>query len=290
MPTLQHDAGVELFKDDPDLAGRTLRLTGIDLPAGTELVPAPAGETDRQLSKDLIPDTVLAAGSARNPSFVLIVEIQRAKEEGKLRQWPRYAAAKWLRHECPVEVLVVCPEAEVAEWYARPISTRLPGYTHQPRILMPSQVPAMATPEEVAADPGMAAVSVAYHGRRPEVANAFVAGIASLGPKAGEDYYESGVGMSSQEIRNALEVLVSTKYQEPFSEFGKRHYSKGREEGLEQGLVSGERDKVLLTLELRGIPVDAGQRERIMSSTDLGMLQLWSRAARTVETAEDLFR
>jgi len=286
MPSIWHDSGNELFKLDPDLAIRLLRLVGIDLPPDTHLIPAPTNETDRLLSKDLDPDTTLIDGSAGKPGRVVILEMQQAKDDDKLRQWPRYAAVKWLRHECPVDLLVICPDEEVAAWYAKPIPTSLRGYTHWPHILMPAQVPALRSPEEVSSDPTMAALAVPYHGRDEAVANAFVAGIASLGAEAGQDYYEIGVRMSSQEVRNALELLVSTKYKEPFSEFGKRHYGQGREEGL----IAGERGTVLMVLKARGLKVSDSQRERIDACDDLTTLKEWAEAALTVATADDLFK
>ena len=104
MPGLWHDSGNELFKDDPEFARRLFRLAGVDLPPDVQLVPAPTNETDRMLSNDLDPDTVLVAGSVKRPKRIIIVELQQAWDPGKLRQWPRYAASKWLRYECPVQL------------------------------------------------------------------------------------------------------------------------------------------------------------------------------------------
>jgi hypothetical protein len=301
MPSLWHDSGNELFKLDPDFAVRLLRLVGVDLPPDTHLIPAPTNETDRFLSKDLDPDTVLLQGSTDKPGCVVILEMQQAQKKSKLGQWPRYAAAQWLRHNCPVELVVICPDNKVAEWYANPIPTSLRGYTHWPHILMPSQVPAMASPDEVSGDPTMAVLSVAYYGSDAAVANAFVAGIASLGAEAGQDYYELGVRMSSQEIRNALELLVSTKYKEPYSEFGKRHHQEGwqegreeglaagREEGREEGLVAGQRDAIRMVLMARGFKASDFQLELIDACTDLATLQRWSQAAVTAASTDEVF-
>ena len=59
MPGLWHDSGNELFRDDPEFARRLFRLAGVDLPSDVQLIPAPTNETDRTLSNDLDPDTVL---------------------------------------------------------------------------------------------------------------------------------------------------------------------------------------------------------------------------------------
>jgi hypothetical protein len=290
MPSLWHDSGNELFKLDPDFAVRLLRLVGADLPADTHLIPAPTNETDRFLSKDLEPDAVLLEGSAEEPERVVILEMQQAASKRKLRQWPRYAAAQWLRHDCPVDLLVICPDQKVAEWYAKPIVTSLHGYTHWPYILMPMQVPALTHPYEVANDPTMAVLSVAYYGHDEAVANAFVVGIASLGAEAGQDYYELGVRMSSQETRNALELLVATKYKEPFSEFGKRHYREGLEEGREEGLIAATRSTIRMLLKARGFTASDHQQAVIDACNDLATLQRWSEASLTAASADEIFK
>jgi hypothetical protein len=237
----------------------------------------------------LIADTVMVAGPAQKPTRGIIVEIQQSKDKDKRRQWPHYAAAMWLRHDCPVDLLVICPDEATAAWYATPIPTSLDGYTHRPRVLLPARIPAMTEPGTVAADPAMAILSLTYHGQQAGVADAFAAGIASLGAEAGQDYHELGIRMSPEAVRGILEELVNTTYKKPFSEFGSRHYGEGRAEGLKEGLVSGERDKILLALELRGLEVDDTQRERITNCTDPGQLEEWSRAARTAMTVSELF-
>ncbi len=289
MPSTWHDSANELFKENPELAGHILRdLMGVDLPSQMPLILVPGDFTDRP-SRDLIANTVIVAGSAQKPMRGIIVEIQQSKDKDKRRQWPRYAAAMWLRHDCPVDLLVICPDEATAAWYAAPIPTALDGYTHRPRVLLPARIPAMTKAGTVAADPAMAILSLTYHGQQAGVADAFAAGIASLGAEAGQDYYELGIRMSPEAVRRILEELVSTTYKKPFSEFGRRHYGEGRAEGLKEGLVSGERDKILLALELRGLEVDDTQRERITNCTDLGQLEEWSRAARTALTVSDLF-
>jgi hypothetical protein len=183
-------------QENPGLAGQILReLMGVELPAELPLSLAPATFNDRP-SRELIADAVIVAGSARNPARGIIVEIQQDKREAKRRQWPRYAAALWLQHECPVDVLVICPDEETARWYAEPIPTALDGYVHRPRVLLPGRVPAMTSPADVTTNPALGVLSVAYHGMNRDVANAFVGGISSLGDERGPQYYEFGYSMS----------------------------------------------------------------------------------------------
>jgi hypothetical protein len=290
MPGIWHDSGNELFREDPDFAGRLARLAGVHLLPGVQLIPAPTNETDRMLSNDLDPDTVLVAGSVKRPERVIIVELQQAWDPGKLRQWPRYAASKWLRYECPVELLVICPDDSTADRYAGPIPTGLNGYTHWPTILRSARVPSLATAGQAVDDPAMGVMSVAYHGADARVIDAFAAGILSLSPGEAKKYYEYGLRMSPEVVRDALEQLMATKYNEPFSKLGLSYYGQGREEGLEQGLVAGERGTVLMVLKARSLQVSDSQRARIDACDDLPTLKQWAEAALTATSADDLFK
>src|ERR1035438_8527378 len=104
------------------------------------------------------------AGHENYPVRGIIVEVQKDRKEEKRRQLPRYAAALWLQFDCPADVLVICPDEATAAWYATAIPTTLDGYTCRPKVLLPSLVPKTVKADEIAADPAMAVLSVAYHG------------------------------------------------------------------------------------------------------------------------------
>ncbi len=124
----------------------------------------------------------------------IIVELQQAWDPGKLRQWPRYAASKWLRYECPVQLLVICPDDSTADRYAGPIPTSLDGYTHWPTVLRPARVPVLASAAQAIADPAMGVMSLAYHGADETVVSAFAAGILSLSPTRRRSTMNTGSG------------------------------------------------------------------------------------------------
>ncbi len=117
---------------------------------GITLQPGQRVLTDKTVfntrpSKELVPDTVILVGAGSKISHGIVVEAQRETTEKKRRQLPRYAAALWLEHECPVNVLVLCPDEATAEWYAEPIPTTVPGFTFLPRALHPGGSPPSQT-------------------------------------------------------------------------------------------------------------------------------------------------
>ncbi|MDQ3790266.1 MAG: hypothetical protein M3422_23865 [Actinomycetota bacterium] len=74
---------------------------------------------------------------------------------------------------------------------------------------------------------------------------------------------------------------MSTGTWEYKSDFARRYYGQGRAEG--------EARAVLGVLEVRGITMPDGARERIMRCTDLDQLEIWVRRAVTVSTVDELF-
>jgi hypothetical protein len=288
MPSEWHDTVGELIEERPELAVEILRdLMHVDLPPG---VPASTASEvfNTRPSQDLVADKVVLAGTAHDVMHAIVVEAQRERLPAKLRQLPRYAMALWLRHECPVDVLVICPDKATAEYYAEPIPipVPVPHRVFLPRALFPGQVPAFTTPEEVTAHPALAVLSVAYHGRDPAVAEAFVEGMGSLGGKRGLKYYEYGVSMSPRAVCEILEAMVtSTGWRPVHSEVGKRFWAEGRAEGR----AEGERNTVLMVLKARGLRPTEREQQMIADCTDLDQLQKWAEAAVTATTTSEVF-
>lgn len=80
------------------------------------------------------------------------------------------------------------------------------------------------------------------------------------------------------------------------SEFAKKYYGQGKQEGFAEGLsqgeargkAEGEAQAILAVLEARGLEVPDKVREAVLSCTDLAQLNVWVRAAVSVPSAEAL--
>lgn len=146
-----------------------------------------------------------------------------------------------------------------------------------PKALFPELVPAFTTPEEVAAHPALAVLSVAYHGRDRAVAGAFIVGVGSLGGKRGLKYYEYGVGMSPRAVCKILEAMVGSTHWPVHSKLGKEHYGRG----LAEGRAEGERNTVLMVLKALGLRPTESEQQMIADCADLDQLKKWAEAAVT---------
>jgi hypothetical protein len=286
MPGSWHDSAIALFTEEPKLAVDLVaavtreRQPWGDLPARVE-----APNFNDRPSTDFEADAVITVGPARDPVRGIIVEIQRQWVDTKPLQFARYAAALWNFLRCSVDVLVICPEDNLAARYARPVPTKLRGYTHYPITVSPSDVPMITDPEDAASRPAMAALSVAFHGEVGGVCEAFTVALGHLPPGDAAKYHEHAYNMSPFLVRKFLETLMASTAWPVYSPFAQEHFGKGKEAGR----TEGEADAVLRVLEARKLDVTPSERERITDCGDIAQLQAWVTRAVTIERTSDLF-
>jgi hypothetical protein len=293
MPSEWHDTVNELIEERPELAVEILRdLMGEPLPLGI-----PARTTSQVFntrpSQDLVADKVVLVGTSKEVTHAIVVEAQKDPRESKIRQLPRYAMALWLQHECPVDVLVICPDQETAEYYSRPIPIPVPGCAFRPKPLFPALVPPFRTAAEVVAHPALATLSVAYHGTDREVSEAFVEGLGALGQERAVKYYEYGYNMSPQAVCKILEAIVATTHWPVYSPMAKEHFAQGKAEGEAQGraeaAVEGARNTVLMVLKARGLALGEAERAKVEDCADLDQLTRWADAAIIATSTQEVF-
>jgi hypothetical protein len=256
-----------------------LRETGaVELPPG---LPVRAESHDR-LPDDFRPDLVLLAGPKHSPERGIIVEIQRAPSEEKRRQLARYALALWLALDCPVSIVVVCPDPVVAAFYADPIVTSLPGFVFRAATIGPDQIPVLAEPAQIADRPGLGTLSVLTHGEsRADVVEAFLEAMHRLPPDEGAQYYEYVYALAPEALPSPPETPGKPTGWITASPFAKEHFGRG--------MTEGEADALLVVLAARGLTASEEQEESIATCTDLGQLQTWLKRAATAQTTHEIF-
>jgi hypothetical protein len=149
MPSNWLDAARQLLRDNPGLSSRILReLLKVELPpviqytALTQLCeddsPGQDGPPglDSSPDRDDSPELIILAGPASDPVHAIVVEFLVGRDDEARRRWPRYVAAVWLAHKCPVDLFVLCPDDLTAHWADRPIATTLDDYVCHPVVLV----------------------------------------------------------------------------------------------------------------------------------------------------------
>ena len=202
---------------------------------------------------------------------------------------PRYAATLWLLLGCPVTVLCICPESDVAAWYAEPIRTELPGYVFRAVVLGPPDVPVITDPQVAAAHPELAAMAVMVHGRDRRVVETFVAALEFVKPDHATEYHEYAYRMAAPAVRRILEETMASTPWPVYSPFAREHYGRGKDDGRVEGRAEGEANALLKVLAARKINVPEDTRARILACTDQRQLDTWLERAIDATSITDLF-
>ena len=93
--------------------------------------------------------------TATYPVRVLIIEVQLAVDPRKRFSLPAYSTVSRAIHGCPVGLLVVAPDPDVAAWCAEPIETGIPGFVLARRCCVRAAIPVVTDPAEAARRPSL---------------------------------------------------------------------------------------------------------------------------------------
>jgi Domain of unknown function (DUF4351) len=280
MVSMAHEVLVDLFKNRPSLGAELLaealgvpvpfyteaRLHSVDL---TEIRPA-------EYRADMVV-LLLADGS---PVQVLIVEVQLGVDERKWFTWPDYTMGARARHRCPVGLLVVAPDPQVAEWCARPIETGIPGFVLWPPVLGRAAVPVVTDAAEAARRPELAVLSAMAYGEGEQgaaIAAAVLPAIRVLDDDRARFYGDLVLSCLNDAARRALETMM--KGYEYQSDFAKKYVAEGHKEGRKEG----ERALLLLMMRARFGDPPAEVVARV-EEAPIEQIEQWARRMLTATT------
>jgi hypothetical protein len=300
VPSPLHEAWVEIFRTDPDLAARRAAALGVRLPAYAAARPAPGEYCDIRPSGVRADAPIVLYDEAEKPLFSIVMEIQLGRDDEKRRSWPLYSAALHHRLRCPVMTIVACP-APLVGWCARTLHVG-PHHKMTPHVNGLDWVPMIIDSAEAADNPTAAALSAMGHGdgpHRSSVLTAFVDGLKAVEADQAPFIIDIVQSALCAAARLELEKLVSATfdYDRPLSTWGMTFFDKGHAEGHAEGEVKGfiegqakgEAKALLLVLATRGIEVSDMTRLRVLGCTDVPQLETWTRRAVTATTADDVF-
>ncbi len=208
MPSPLHDAIVGLFLDRPDLAPSLIReLLGIDIPDWSTIEVREATMSDL-VTAEYRADLVLLLVD-KKPVFAIVVEVQLGIDRDKAYRWLSYVATVRDRWRCPVTLLVVTPDENVAEWARQPIEFSGPGSVFVPLVLGPADIPVIRRGQPTT--PEAAVLSALAHARDPgnlEAITVAVEQLASLDEATRLFYYDLVVSRLDEATRIALVGLM----------------------------------------------------------------------------------
>jgi len=298
---MAHEVLVDLFKNRPSLGAELLtEALGVVLPAYTEARLVSIDLTQIRPAEYRADVVVLLLGDDV-PLWVLIVEVQLGIDNDKRFTWAEYTMGARAKHRCPVGLLVVAPDPDVAAWCAAPIETGIPGFVLRPPVLGRANVPVVMSSSEAARRPELAVLSAMAHGQSEQgaaIAAAVLPAIRELDDDKARFYGDLVLNSLNEAARRTLETMMKNyEYQ---SDFAKKYVAQGRAEGRAEGEAQGRAEgqalgraeeagrAVLTALRVRGIVVPAADRERILAEKDPTRLERWLERAIVAASVGDV--
>jgi hypothetical protein len=293
MPTLQHNALVEMFRDNPELGPHFLaKLFHVDVPrhASVNVVDS---TLDQLVPVEFRADLVLELRDEKGAIVLAIVlEVQRGKDPDKKYSWPVYVAVVRATKRCRTVVLVVTPDEDVAAWAAEEIDFGIGRGTLRPLVLGPAVVPEITDPAEAAKETELAVLSAVAHGNGPNGTPVVLAAFAALERLDREHatiYFEIIHRALQRPMQSALEAKIMEKLPDRYPEL-KHMWEKMLAHVIEQrGRRDGLRDALLRLIARTGITLSDDDRARIQACDDEDTLERWIDNVLGAKTASDVF-
>ncbi len=266
MEKLPHEVLVELFRERPELARELLsRCAGIEL-VGTATISS--SDLSQISPTQYRADAVIVFEQAGVNAVAVIVEVQRSPDKDKCYSWPVYVAALRAKLRCPVTLLVIATTRAVVRWARRPIDLGHPGFRLQPIVIGFADVPRITDGALGRRLPELAVLSAFAHPQL-DVARVAIDAIRELPDSSRALYSDVIISSLPRLAREILEAqMEGYKYR---SDYARKYFAQGREEGLEQGLVDGLRAAVLVLAadKLGTLPEDIEARIRGLADHEI---------------------
>jgi hypothetical protein len=288
MPSIEHEAAVELLHRNPELAAALAASAGVQVPAGATAVLA-----DSNLSvpepTELRADTVTVHEGTEG-RLAIVTEVQKdPPDKDKRRAWVAYIALAQVEHRCDAALVVIALRANTARASGKPIRTGHPGFVLNPIVIGPETTPAPDMPGagQTSAELTVLAVLTGALDLGNPAARTFVLqAIARLDAERRETYTRLIRVTAPEAVRRALEELMARVFKD---EFVDGLLDRGRAEGEARGRAEGEAEMLLRILAARGFAVPDDIRQRVRGCTDTSQLEAWGYLAVTAGSLEEIF-
>jgi hypothetical protein len=287
MPTLEHGAIIEMFRENPSLAPHFLATV-----FHKEVPPHASARVADATLDQLIPiefraDLVLELlDHAGKVVLAVVFEAQREKKPRKKYTWAVYLSVARAERECPAAVLVVAPDPEIASWAAETVDLGLGLSFVQPLVLGPATLPVTTDPAAAANEVELAVLSAMAHGNGPEGLAVVTAALTALGRLDQEHaavYFQVVWNVLREPMQRALEAAVMERQKEgevQFPPFAQRIFDRGRLDGL--------REALLRLMARAGLALTEDDRARIQACDDPTILDQWVENVLGAKTAADV--
>jgi hypothetical protein len=292
MPSLEHEAPLEVIRQQPDVVADLLRRVLPQFPLPARVTGRPLGSADMsqvapaQYLADMV--VVLPDQQTNKPVLAVVIEPQGRDRKTKKVSWPVYLTTAIKANKVPRAILVViCWDPREAARCRRVISTGHPGFDLYPIVVDPRTFPDWKD-----ADPYLtilAGAAKAIDLGTPSGRNAVLAAIEQTGASHADTAALTTIilGVADAAGRRELEALMaSPKFRSTFVD---GLLQQGEEKGREEGAVTSRIEDLIKVIKARGLELTKAQLKVVTSCADLSQLATWFDLALDAKTTDEIF-
>jgi hypothetical protein len=287
MPSLEHEAPLEVIRQQPDVVADLLRrvLPQLRLPAR---VTGALGSADMshvapaQYLADMV--VVLTDQRTNKPVLAVVIEPQGRDRKTKKVSWPVYLTTAIKANKVPRAILVViCWDPREAARCRRVIPTGHPGFDLYPIVVDPRTFPSWedASPYLVILAGATKAIDLATPRGRDAVLTAIEQARAGHADTAALSTIILGVADTA--ARGELEALMASP------KFHSTFVDGLLEQGEEKGAVKSKSEDLIKVIKARGLELTQAQLNLVTSCADLTQLATWFDQALDAKTTDEIF-
>ena len=235
MPSYLHELILLLFRNRTGSAADLLRELDVEVPEYDEIC-VESSDLSNLRPAEYRADLVLFLTRGSRKMLGVIVEVQLRRDEDKPYTWPAYLANLRARHRCPVCLLVVTIDDNIARWAGRAIEVG-PGTQCIPWVVGPSNVPAITELQNARENVELAVLSAIEYGQGTDInlaariASAAIVASAALDAESSRMYLDLILMSVSQNTPEMIEATMNSLGYEYQSDFARRYVAQGRTEG-----------------------------------------------------------
>ncbi|MFI6167919.1 hypothetical protein ACIBCN_14155 [Nocardia sp. NPDC051052] len=286
MPSIRHEAPLELLRHNPELAAALLADTGIQLPVG-----ATATASDSNLTTcdppEFHADAVTLLRGIDGGKLAVITESQSAPpKRRKRRAWPAYVAVAQSQHDCDAVLVVIAATGATARACRRTIHTGHPGFSLAPIVIGPHNTPDPTNPAFAGVAPELTVLAALTHAldlTEDTNRRMVLDKLATLDRETRTTYTRFVQHAAPDAARKALEELMaSPDYRDDFID-------GFIAEGEAIGEARGEAKMLMRGLVAHGFTVPDDLRTRILACADIEQLEAWMDKTAVADSLEAIF-
>jgi hypothetical protein len=283
MPSIRHEAVVEVLRNEPDLLVLLLGRLGLRLPSGAFPILADSNLSSRDPGqlKTMLADNVFLFQGLKS-RIAVIAEVQTGRPgHPRSLAWPAYVTNARAIYDCDAILFVIGLTASAVQGSLKGIRTGHPNFDLTPKVTGFGLLPG---PGGIAFGPELTVLSVMTGELDLSTHEGRMFALTSLAPASEErrERYTRYIrAVVPRSTRKELTELMRTVIKDPFMD---GLLAQGEAKGK-----AAEAARLLLRYLDSKFDVPDGRREQVIACIDTARLEAWFDQALTATTLDKVF-